>query len=188
LFIYIIYSILYYYISNYLIKVILNHESGSVRRYPRDETDSKAIKQIITGQYGYASNALWRKQVFKEALIKKVMVEVSLECEQLCSLINPSILRDASPNGLKSFNETAHVEELQKKAPIFHSILQASASSLKGGSKCDSKHGVNPRCSISISMAASALLRARCPQMSVQSYRLALVLWHSGARKQVCII
>lgn len=89
-----------------------------MRRYPRDETDSKAIKQIITGQYGYALNALWRKQVFKEALIKKVMVEVSLECEQLCSLINPSILRDASPNGLKSFSETAHVEELQKK-PLF---------------------------------------------------------------------
>jgi hypothetical protein len=31
---------------------------------------------------------------------------------------------------------------------------------------------------------ASALLQARCPQMSVQSYRLALVLRQSGARSR----
>ena len=30
------------------------------------------------------------------------------------------------------FNETAHVEELKKKAPIFHSMLQASAFKTKG--------------------------------------------------------
>ena len=84
------------------------------------------------------------------------------------------MLGDASPNGLKYFNETAHVEELKKRAPIFHSILQASAFKRKG-SQSDSKHGVSPQCAISV--AAAALLRARCPQMSVQSYRLALVLW-----------
>ena len=166
-------------------KVILKNESGSVRRYPRDDIDSKAVKQIITGQYNYALNALWNKSEFKEALIDKLTHEVAYECEKLCSLLCPSMLRDASPNGLKYFNETAHVEELKKRAPIFHSILQASAFKRKG-SQSDSKHGVSPQCAISV--AAAALLRARCPQMSVQSYRLALVLWQSGARKQVCIL
>lgn len=46
------------------------------------------------------------------------------------------MLRDASPNGLKSFSETAHVEELQRKAPILHSMLEASTSIGKSG-QCD---------------------------------------------------
>ena len=167
-----------------LLKVILNYESGSVRCSPKDDIDSKAVKQIVTGHYNYALNALYTKPEIKEAMIKKVAHEVALECEKLCSLSSPSILRDASPNGLKSFNETAHIEELQKKAPIFHSILQSSTS--KGRvSQSNSNYGVNSQCSISV--AASALLRTRCPQMSVQSYRLALVLWQSGARKQVIV-
>lgn len=40
--------------------------------------------------------------------LKKITKEVSKECEQLCSLNNPSMLRD-STDGLKSFNEAAHV-------------------------------------------------------------------------------
>ena len=156
-----------------------------MRRLPRDEIDSKAIKQIVTGQYGYALNALWQKQDFKKALYQKVAGDVLRECEQLCSLGDPSLLRDATPNGLKSFTETAHLAELQRRAPILLSILQASTSTRTTG-KSESTHGVSPDCAVS--MAASVLLHARCPQMSAQSYRLALVLWHSGARKQVCMI
>ena len=68
---------------------------------PRDDIDSKAVKQIITGQYSYALNALWNKLEFKEALIEKVADEVAFECEKLCSLACPSMLRDATPNGLQ---------------------------------------------------------------------------------------
>ena len=116
--------------------------------------------------------------------LKKITKEVSKECEQLCSSNNPSMLRDSSTDGLKSFNETAHVEELHKRAPLFYSILEASSLN-ENVVQHNTNYGVNLHCSQSI--AASALLRARCHHMSAQSYRLALVLWHSGARKQVCM-
>ena len=79
----------------------MNYESGSVRCSPKDDIDSKAVKQIVTGHYNYALNALYSKPEIKETIIKKVAHEVALECEKLCSLSSASILRDASPNGLK---------------------------------------------------------------------------------------
>ena len=69
---------LHHFVNNALFKffkVILKSESGSVRCYPRDDIDSKAVKQIITGQYNYALNALWNKSEFK-ALIDKLTHEV----------------------------------------------------------------------------------------------------------------
>ena len=43
--------------------------------------------------------------------------------------------------------------------------------------------GVDVQCAQS--MAVSTLLRSRCLAMSTQAYRVALLLWNSGAKKQV---
>ena len=52
---------------------------------------------------------------------------------------------------------------------------------IEKGSNNDEQNDAAP-----ISLAASILLKERCPQMSAIAYRFSLgVLWHSGAKKQV---
>lgn len=102
----------------------------------------------------------------------------------------PSILRDTTPEGLKQFTESAHVTELSERAPVLYTIL-SSAAGKPVISKARNQNGENETndesntATPAISMAASILLKKRCPQMSAQAYRFSTVLWHSGAKKQV---
>lgn len=102
----------------------------------------------------------------------------------------PSILRDTTPEGLKQFTESAHVTELSERAPVLYTIL-SSASGKPVISKARNQNGENETndesntATPAISMAASILLKKRCPQMSAQAYRFSTVLWHSVAKKQV---
>ncbi|CAH3165645.1 unnamed protein product, partial [Porites lobata] len=170
--------------------VIINYPSGSKRRLPKDDVDRKAIKQLVLGEYGYAVNALYSKKVVRDALLEKVCGSVIEECKDLCSVRKPSILRDTTPEGLKQFTESAHVTELSERAPVLYTIL-SSAAGKPVISKARNQNGENETndesntATPAISMAASILLKKRCPQMSAQAYRFSTVLWHSGAKKQV---
>ena len=147
---------------------------------PRDDIDRKAIKQIVLGEYKYAVNALWEKPEIKDHFIEKLCREVGKECDELCAKSRPSLLRNCSPDGLKLFSEKSHIAELKERAPLFHSVLKAS------GKKADGS-GDGPDQQCALSMAASVLLRSRNVHMSAQAYRVSLLLWQSGAKKQVSI-
>jgi len=174
------------------VEVVIDYESGRKRRVPKDDVDRKAIKQVVLGEYGYAVNALYSKKVIRDALLEKVRAAVTSECKDLCSVKTPSLLRNTSPTGLKQFSESAHVAELAERAPILYLLLSAAVGKPipqtagnhdeenASSSDTDSNKTVP-----AISMAASVLLKTRCPQMSAQAYRVSTVLWHSGAKKQV---
>lgn len=98
-----------------------------MRRIPKDDTDLKAIKQIVMGEYGYAVNALWEKQVIKELILKKLTRAISTECDGLCSLKSPSMLRNTSSESLKTFNEKSHVAEIRERAPVLAAVLAAAS-------------------------------------------------------------
>ena len=54
-----------------VLKALLKHNSGQcVKRYPKDDIDRKAIKQILLGKYSYTAKSLWEKQEFKDAVKK----------------------------------------------------------------------------------------------------------------------
>ena len=126
----------------------------------------------------------------RKLLLEKVCGSVIQECKDLCSVRKPSILRDTTPEGLKQFTESAHVTELSERAPVLYTIL-SSAAGKPVISKARNQNGENETndesntATPAISMAASILLKKRCPQMSAQAYRFSTVLWHSGAKKQV---
>ena len=171
--------------------MILDYESGKRSRIPRDDTDRKAIKQLALRQYGYAVNALYTKQTVRDELLQKVCKSINEECKELCSTKSPSVLRDVSPLGLKQFTEATHVAELATRAPVLYAVLSSAVGKNPTVKENFDVQEPNPtskqRTKIlpPISMAASILLKSRCPQMSAQAYRLSTVLWHSGAKKQV---
>lgn len=163
----------------------MNYTSGVVKRFPKDDVDQKAIKQIVLGEYSYAVNALWEKKEVKEHILKKLTKEISSECDGLCSLNNPSILRNSSAEALKSFDEKSHAREIRERAPILAAMVEAaSITKTKYIHDNEEKNiGVDVQCAQS--MAVSTLLRSRCLAMSAQAYRVSILLWNSGAKKQV---
>ena len=171
--------------------MILDYKSGKRSRFPRDDTDRKAIKQLALGQYGYAVNALYSKQTVRDELLQRVCSSINEECKMLCSTRRPSVLRDVSPLGLKQFTETNHVAELATRAPVLYAVLSSAVGknpTVKESLDVQEPNTTSEQCTKivpPISMAASILLKSRCPQMSAQAYRLSTVLWHSGAKKQV---
>ena len=94
----------------------------------------------------------------------------------------PSILTKTSPESIISCKEQDLVNELQEKAPTFYSCLLAASSSQRGDPK-KNKQKTTP----SISMASSILLKCRNPSMAANAYRLSVLLWHGGAKKQIYI-
>ena len=57
---------------------------------------------------------------------KKITKDISSECSRLCSLNNPSILRDSPPEALKSFEES-HVREIHDRGPILAAMVEAAS-------------------------------------------------------------
>lgn len=94
------------------------------------------------------------------------------------------MFRKCAPEDIISFSEEKCETELKTKAPVFHGCMQAATVSANSKKKLEAGKTVNT--SSALTMAASVLLKRRCPQMSAQAYRFSIgVLWHSGAKKQV---
>lgn len=157
-----------------------------MKRIPKDDVDQKVIKQIVLGEYSYAVNALWEKKEVKEHILKKFSKDISTECDGLCSLTNPSMLRISSSEALKCFDEKSHVQEIRERAPVLAAMVEAaSVTKTKSKYKHDKSQNIGVDVQCAQSMAVSTLLRSRCLAMSTQAYRVALLLWNSGAKKQV---
>ena len=110
-----------------------------------------------------------------------------MKCSKLCSRKSPSILTDTSPDSLVSLNDGQIVNELEERAPTLHRCLAAAASSnFKQKIWQDSSlKQLGQKITSTLSMASSVLLRCRNPAMSVNVYRLFVLLWHGGAQRQV---
>lgn len=79
------------------------------------------------------------KKEIKEHILKKLTKDVSNECDGLCALKNPSMLRNTSSESLKTFDENSHVTEIRERAPILAAVLTA-ASTTKTRSADNEKH------------------------------------------------
>jgi hypothetical protein len=94
------------------------------------------------------------------------------------------MLRISSSEALKCFDEKSHVQEIRERAPVLAAMVEAaSVTTTKYKHDKSQNIGVDVQCAQS--MAVSTLLRSRCLAMSTQAYRVALLLWNSGAKKQV---
>lgn len=134
-----------------------------------------------------ARNILEDKRMKEEVLVS-VEKEIKKECKTLCSRKKPSLLSYTNPDALIKLTDVQVNNELKTMAPILHRFMRAAVvneRSQKRKKHTDSKHAAVDRSIPVVSMASSLLLRARCPSMSANAYRLSTLLWHAGAEKQV---
>lgn len=151
------------------------------------------IKQIIVnltvGKYPTVVNAIWKRQDFKEMLLKKFHEEINNETVEICRTTTPSLLRKISPDNLQTFSAERHELELQERCPVLYRCLRSCAVSpekeklLKEGNVKTSK-----RPHQALSVASSVLLKYRNQQMSAQAYRIGVMLWNGGTKTEVICI
>ena len=67
------------------------------------------------------------KKEVKEHILKKFSKDISTDCDGLCSLTNPSMLRISSSEALKCFDEKSHVQEIRERAPVLVSMVEAAS-------------------------------------------------------------
>ena len=143
----------------------------------------KVTTSLVKGNYAtFARNALKHPQL-KRAIVSVVAAEVRRECQKMCTATEgqTSVLKRTSASEIKRFNWDDVIDELNKKAPVFSAILEASVKRFR-------KQHPKKVIQRSIGFAAAILLRERnkfmCAAQCVNS-----ILLHAGhASKMVCII
>lgn len=140
-----------------------------------------ATTSLAKGNYvTFARNALKHPQL-KGSIVTAVAAEVRRECQIMCSDTDgqTSVLKRTSANELKRFNWSDVMSELNKQAPVFTTILEASVKRFR-------KQHPKKTTERSVAFAASILLRERNKFMCTAQCVNSLLLHAGHASKMVC--
>lgn len=129
-------------------------------------------KMLVRGTYKQIANAAWNSKQIRRHLTVNILKEIEKECSNLCSKKNPSCLRSPSKEKMLDFSFEKEIEELQKRAPLFYSVLAIAGSNRNKTEKSSWIPAVG--------MAASVLLRNRSPYMNAVQLMLGIFLYHSN--------
>ena len=124
----------------------------------------------------YTARKLLHAPQLRDATLAEVRAVVNLECEQLCNKKPvPSYLRNASVQSLKEFEWKEVMRELQERAPVLATILEAAAQP-PSRDLCRARM---------IGMAAAVLLKARSKNMYKVQMMITSLLYAGHAAKRV---
>ena len=152
--------------------------------------DSKIVKNVAIGEYGYAAKAMMSNAEMKAVAFKCFEADIKAEFKYLFSRKIVSIFSDRSPyNIVNKLTGQRMEEEISSKAPTFYKCLRAAANKDDSGKKqslgTETKRRKDTSFSWEASVAVSLMLRNRDPAVSALSYKMSLLFWQGGAEKQV---
>ena len=116
-------------------------------------------KMLVRGTLKQIASAAWVCADLRPHLVKELLKTVHTECAFLCSRKEPSILRRTSKAEILDFSFENLGNELQKRVPLFFSVLRAA--SLKKAAKESDISWLPPVC-----MAAAVLLKNHSAYMT----------------------
>ena len=135
---------------------------------------------LCRGTYKQIARACWQAPLIQCHLVDLFVKEVNKECETLSrkgSEKRPqpqSILRKTSKQDIVKFSFEKFEQELETRAPLFHSVLKSAASNRRIKDQ-NAKFLMQSTC-----MAAAICLKNRCPSMTVIQLIISIILQHSG--------
>ncbi len=106
---------------------------------------------ICRGTYTQTARAAWKNS--KIRLILLFLKEIDKEFCNLCSLEEPSILKNEKKNDILNFTVTKFEKELRERTPLLHSVLLTRNT--------EDLFWIPAVC-----MAAAVCLKNRCPSMT----------------------
>lgn len=100
--------------------------------------------------------------------------------QSLCSTSKPSILREGTLTGDETvFSLEKFEEEIRENAPLTNNVLEIKRSD---GEVSNAR--INKALCVKLTVC-SMMLNCRCPQLSVLSSRIGIIVRHSGASRTV---
>ena len=133
-------------------------------------------KMLCRGTYKQIANAVWRHLGLRQNILQCIAKELDKECSGLCSIKQPSCLRETSKQQMLNFSFEEMDRELQGRAPLLRMVLRAA--SLRQSKKMESDLFLLP----ATCMAASICLKNRFPHMTaLQQYTT--TFWNDGEYK-----
>ncbi len=147
---------------------------------------SRSLKKIGRS-VGRKNPSAIARQVMSHPKIRREIVKVMgkvirKDMLQVCSKSTPSLLRNRSPEALKSFCWTDLVEELKERAPVFSQILTECVTRRQRKRSKEGK-SYSIRDSAVIGVCAAVLLRHRNQNLNLFQ-RLVSVLFYSAHSPQ----
>ena len=117
---------------------------------------------------------MWRHLELRQNILQCIAKELDKECSGLCSIKQPSCLRETSKQQMLNFSFEEMDRELQGRAPLLRMVLRAA--SLRQSKKMESDLFLLPE----TCMAASICLKNRSPHMTALQLLVTIILQHSG--------
>ncbi len=165
---------------------MINYPSSAKPIFIKSPNTAAIITSLATGRF----SAIFKKiseDADLEIYLKKWMEDkISAEVSAVVSIKNPSILSKTDCNALLNLRNEDIVCELKERAPTLYLALYSAVNSQKRRNMISEGHS-DDKSPTSLAMALSILMRRRNPTLTALSYRVSMVLHHSGAKKKVCV-
>jgi hypothetical protein len=130
-------------------------------------------KMLVRGTYKQIANAAWKSAALRKQLQIVALKQIDSECNGLCSTKQPSCLRSPNKDKLLDFSLEKFEEELEKRAPFTHAILETACVNRRN-------HNIRGEWVPTVGMAAAVLLRNRSSRMNALQLMLSIFLYHSS--------
>lgn len=147
------------------------------------------VKCLALGLSGPACKILWKSDA--RSYLKDILVShMDREMQLLCSTSKPSIFREGTLTGDETvFSLEKFEEEIRENAPLTNNVLEslcllARQKQIKRSDGEVSNAQINKAMCIKLTVC-SMMLNCRCPQLSVLSSRIGIIVRHSGASRTV---
>ena len=122
----------------------------------------------------------------RKRIVQLVGDRIRKEMKTMCGLSSISLLRDFTPERLRSFQWEDLVDEMQQNAPTMLEILRGCVARKERKSRLGRLYRVKDESIIGV--CAAILLRHQNPQMNLIQRIVSLLLYSGHAPKQVSIV
>ena len=131
-------------------------------------------KKLIRGRYDNLAAAVWKHDELRKHIIKLFLKELNSECEKICQMKEPSILRKTSKNDMMKFSYNEFEKEMKERIPLFRQVLMTAA--LGRTKKPEDDLFWQP----AVCTAASICLKIRNPCLTALQLLISDIIQHSS--------
>ena len=94
---------------------LLSLSTGQVQKgQNRPEDLHRVCKKLVRGRYDNLAAAVWKHDELRKHIIKLFLKELNRECEKICQIKEPSILRKTRKGDMLKFSYDEFEKEMEE--------------------------------------------------------------------------
>ena len=134
----------------------------------------RVCKKLVRGRYDNLAAAVWKHDELRKHIIKLFLKELNRECEKICQIKEPSILRKTRKGDMLKFSYDEFEKEMEERTPLLRRVLMTAA--LRRTKKPEDDLFWQP----AVCTAASICLKNRNPCLTAMQLLISDIIQHSS--------